>query len=61
MTTKAHECPWRVPLEFDWKKGWVVLDRIRTVDRSRLVKHFGKVDKKVADQVRKILLEMFEE
>jgi mRNA interferase MazF len=61
MTTKSHPFPWRVPIEFDGKKGWVVLDQIRSVDRLRLVKRLGRVEKKVSDKVRDVLLEMFEE
>lgn len=36
MTTKGQNFPTRVPIEFNGKAGFVVLDQIRTVDKSRL-------------------------
>ena len=38
MTTKSHPYPTRVELNFQEKKGWIVLDQIRTVDKNRLLK-----------------------
>ena len=43
MTTKSHRYPSRVSLTFQGKRGWVVLDQIRTVDRRRLVKKLGRL------------------
>ena len=48
MTTKGREYPTRVPIVFQRKKGQVVLDQIRTVDKTRLVKRLGKLDKLAA-------------
>src|SRR3990172_2441171 len=45
MTTQGKNYPSRVALEFNKKKGKVVLDQIRTVDKSRLIKHMGSVAK----------------
>ena len=42
------------------KKGQIVLDQIRTVDRSRLIKKLGRVDRKTAAAVLDVLQEMFE-
>ena len=38
MTTKSHAYPTRLSVRFDKKSGWIVLDQIRTVDKTRLVK-----------------------
>ena len=43
MTTKSHAYPTRIPVRFDKKSGWIVLDQIRTVDKARLVKKLGKI------------------
>jgi len=59
MTTRGREYPTRIPLTFRRKKGQVVLDQIRTIDKTRLVKHLGKVDKAVAAQILGVLQEMF--
>ena len=47
MTSKSHIYPTRIPLTFQRKKGWVVLDQIRTVDKNRLVKKLGNLSPKV--------------
>lgn len=58
MTTKSHKYPTRIELEFDGKRGWIVLDQIWTVDKSRLVKKAGKIQKKEISRVKKALKEM---
>jgi mRNA interferase MazF len=59
MTTQGKEYPTRVPLEFQGKHGQVVLDQIRTIDKTRLVKRLGKVSPGTADKVLRLLGEMF--
>ena len=61
MTTKSHNYPTRVEVEFEKKKGWIVLDQIRTIDKSRLIKHIGKIEKKVIQEVKSIIHEMLVE
>ena len=61
MTTKGRDYPTRIPVTFKRKKGQIVLDQIRTVDKTRLVKRLGSLDKKVSVQISKILQEMFVE
>ena len=58
MTTKSHNYPTRVKLKFDNKTGWIVLDQIRTVDKLRLIKKLGKLEKKYVFQVKEIIQEM---
>lgn len=58
-TTKGRDYPTRVPLVFRRKKGQIVLDQIRTVDKTRLVKRLGKLDKLAAQRVLGVLQEMF--
>ena len=58
MTTKSHSYPTRIPVRFDEKQGWIVLDQIRTVDSIRLVKHLGKITKKEVSEVKRIIKEM---
>jgi mRNA interferase MazF len=59
MTTKGQPYPTRVPCRFQGKDGQVVLDQIRTVDRSRLVKRLGRISNGTATAVLEILQEMF--
>ncbi len=41
MTTGSRAAPFRVPVTFQGKAGLMLLDQIRTVDKSRLVKWLG--------------------
>ena len=58
MTTKSHSYPTRIPVQFNSKQGWIVLDQIRTVDKIRLVKHLGKITKKETSEVKRVIKEM---
>ncbi len=59
MTTKGASYPTRVACKFQGKRGQVVLDQIRTVDKTRLVKKLGRIDKRVQIEVLSVLGEMF--
>jgi mRNA interferase MazF len=52
MTTKGREYPTRVMCQFQNKDGQIVLDQIRTVDKSRLVKKIGQISQ---DEQREVL------
>lgn len=58
MTTKSHEYPTRVKVRFKGESGWVVLDQIRTVDRSRLVKRLGRITRREIEKVKYVIKEM---
>jgi mRNA interferase MazF len=59
MTTKGTSYPTRVSCKFQRKQGQVVLDQIRTVDKTRLVRRLGKVDQQTQSEVLSVLSEMF--
>ena len=59
MTSKGRPYPTRVRIRFKGKSGQIVLDQIRTVDKSRLVKRLGKIDETTEKQVLALLAEMF--
>ena len=61
MTTKGKNYPSRVSCKFAGKSGQVVLDQLRTVDKRRLVKKLGRIDKKTRQSVLLTLGEMFAE
>ena len=58
MTTKSHAYPTRLPVRFDKKSGWIVLDQIRTVDKTRLVKRLGKISGKKIASVKEVIKQM---
>lgn len=61
MTTKGKKYPTRVECEFGGKQGQIVLDRIRTADKTRLVKKLGDLSEETQEEVLRVLTEMFAE
>jgi mRNA interferase MazF len=61
MTTKGKLYPSRIPIHFQGKDGLIVLDQIRTVDKTRLVKKLGLIDDDDRKAVVNLLVEMFAE
>jgi mRNA interferase MazF len=59
MTTKGQPYPSRVPCQFEGKEGQVVLDQLRTVDKTRLVKYLGRIDAEAQTAVLGTLAKMF--
>jgi mRNA interferase MazF len=61
MTTKSRAAPFRVPVTFARKKGLILLDQIRTVDKARLVKQVGVVADKTLLETLHTLQDVFAE
>ena len=59
MTSTIKGYPTRVNTFFLGKKCQIVLDQIRTVDKSRLVKSLGKISSTAEEKVLDTLQEMF--
>jgi len=61
MTSKGRDYPTRINCLIEGKKGQIVLDQIRTVDKIRLVKRLCKLTTKTQKEVLAGLMEMFAE
>jgi len=61
MTTGGHPYPFRVACRFKKREGYVVLDQLRTVDGSRVVRRLGRLRAATLETVLAALREMFEE
>jgi len=59
MTTKGFEFPSRIICKFKNKKGLILLDQMRAIDKSRLIKKLGTISEKTKTEVCSILQEMF--
>jgi mRNA interferase MazF len=59
MTTAGKDYPTRVSCTFKRKKGQIVLDQIRTIDKTRLVKKLGTIDPKTQLKVITTLQRLF--
>jgi len=49
MTTAGKDYPTRVMCQFKKKKGYIVLDQIRTIDKTRLI---SKLDTQTSGKIR---------
>lgn len=61
MTTKGQAYPTRVACQFQGKDGQIVLDQIRTVDKTRLFKQLGQISSNEQRAVLDTLAEIFAE
>lgn len=61
MTTGSQPAPFRVPVIFAGKKGLILADQVRTLDKTRLVKELGSVSGKVLSEMLVVLQETFAE
>ncbi|MEN6332434.1 MAG: type II toxin-antitoxin system PemK/MazF family toxin [Smithella sp.] len=59
MTTAGREYPTRIKCEFKEKKGHIVLDQIRTIDKKRLIKKLGSLDSETQSKVISVLQRLF--
>ena len=60
MTSKGFDFIFRPKIRFEKKDGLVLLDQIRAVDKTRLVKRLGSIDKKTSQEIAQTLVRMFE-
>ena len=60
MTTKGRDYPTRVSCKFQGVEGQIVVDQIRTVDKTRLVKKLGRLSTAASDRLLSVLSEMFQ-
>ena len=59
MTTKSRPAPFRIAVTHAGKKGLILLDQIRAVDKARLVKKTGSLSVKTLDATLETLREVF--
>ena len=59
MTSKGFNFPTRIQCTFQGKKGLILLDQIRAVDKLRLVKKLGTISKTTQLKVCECLQEFF--
>jgi mRNA interferase MazF len=59
MTTAGKDYPTRVMCSFKKKMGQIVLDQIRTIDKTRLVKKLGIIEPETQAEVISVLQSLF--
>jgi mRNA interferase MazF len=58
LTSNTRFYPWRVPINFQRRKGMVALDQIRTVDKHRIAKRLGNAQPGVVSAIKHVISEM---
>ncbi len=61
ITSTGFATPFRVPVMHGGKKGFIVLDQLRTVDKQRLIKKMGRLHAKTLSTALAALQDVFAE
>jgi len=61
MTTAGREAPFRIALSHGGRKGLILLDQVRAVDKIRLAKKLGVLSAKTLTSTLRTLQEVFAE
>ena len=59
MTSSLKEYPTRIPVNHNEKKGMIAIDQIRTVDKKRIIKLLGKLNKTEIKMTKEVIKETF--
>lgn len=59
MTTKGRNYPTRVKVRHNNQTGWIVIDQIRTIDKSRIIKVLGIITAKEIKNCKSVIKETF--
>jgi len=59
MTSQSKRYPTRVEVNHNDKDGWIVIDQIRTIDKTRIIKVLDKLSTKEVDNVKSVIRETF--
>ena len=61
ITSSSKPYPTRVEIKQTKTKGWVVLDQIRTVDRTRIIKKLAILATSEIEAVKTVIMETYVE
>lgn len=59
MTTTSKEYPTRIKVRHQGKDGRIAIDQIRTIDKIRVIKSLGKLNKSEISMVKSVIKETF--
>ncbi len=54
VTSTSKKYPTRIEIKGKTTKGWIMIDQIRTIDRNRINKIFGKLSEKEILEVKNV-------
>lgn len=59
MTSSSKSYPTRIEMNSNNRKGWVVIDQIRTIDKERITKKIGKLTDSEILKIKSVIKETF--
>jgi len=59
ITSQSKKYPTRIRIDLEGNDNWVVIDQIRTIDKSRLTKRITLLDKKEIAAIKNVIKETF--
>ena len=59
MTTTSRQYPTRIEVRHNDKKGWIAIDQIRTIDKTRIIKTTGRLSKSEIKEIKLVIKETF--
>ncbi len=59
MTSTSRKYPTRVKIKHNNREGWIVIDQIRTIDKTRIVKTFNSITSKEIKECKQVIRETF--
>jgi len=59
VTSQSRNYPTRVMIDLEEQENWVVIDQIRTIDKSRLTKKIGRLSQKETTSIKHVIKETF--
>lgn len=59
MTTSSKPYPTRIEIKHNATRGWIGIDQIKTLDRTRIIKMLGTLSAKEIETVKNVIQETF--
>jgi mRNA interferase MazF len=59
ITSSSKNYPTRIEIKDNSTKGWVMIDQIRTIDKQRIMKNFGKISENDSKKIKEVIKETF--
>ena len=59
ITSQSRDYPTRVSFDLEGETNWIIIDQIRTIDKTRITKNIGKLAENTIEQVKNVIKETF--
>ncbi len=59
MTTRSKKYPTRIKVKLEDKMGWIAVDQIRTIDKTRVLSLLGKLSNIKIKELKSVIEETF--